>query len=233
MNDWKAVAFERYPSDKDQLATYVELLATLGVERGLIGPREVDRLWNRHILNCASVVDSTESLVRRDVTVIDVGTGAGLPGLVWAIIRPDLRVVLVESMQRRIDFLEIAVADLGLSDRVSTLRGRAEDLAGVVSGDVVTARAVAPMDRLLGWLAPLATPGGEILVLKGQNVINELNEAAPELAAIKAVSVQVHTCGVGWLDEPANVVQIQGFEPNGLDVTSKRGKSRGASNRRR
>lgn len=233
MTDWREVAAERYPDAIGQLDTYVQVLSTLGVERGLIGPREVDRLWERHILNCAAVAEESAGYVPNAAHVVDVGTGAGLPGIVWAIVRPDLRVTLVESMQRRVDVLTIAVDRLGLASQVDVVRGRAEDLVGVVSGDVLTARAVAPMSRLLGWLAPLTVPGGQIVVMKGQKVADELTEAAPELAKIKAGSVQVHVCGEGWLDEPTNVVQIQDFDPTGIAVGTKRGKPRGASNRRR
>lgn len=233
MTDWRAVAGERYSGAITQLDGYVEILSTLGVERGLIGPREVDRLWERHILNCAAVADSSAGFVPQGANVVDVGTGAGLPGLVWAIVRPDLNVVLVESMQRRVDVLNFAVEQLGLGEQVEVVRGRAEDLVGIVAGDVLTARAVAPMDRLLGWLAPLTTPGGRIVVLKGQKAADELSEAAPELDALKAGSVAVHVCGEGWLAEPTNVVQIQDFDPDGLSGGTKRGKSRGAGNRRR
>ena len=227
MSDWRAIAAERYPEAIDQLDTYVELLATLGVERGLIGPREVDRLWERHILNCAAVADDPADYLPHGVTVVDVGTGAGLPGVVWAIVRPDLKVILVESMQRRVDFLALAVERIGLADRVDVVRGRAEDLVGAVSGDVVTARAVAPMGRLIGWLAPLASSGGAIVALKGRNVEQELVEAAPELAEIKAGSVEVHVCGESWLEEPTMVVRIAEFE------SQRGGKPRGASHRRR
>ncbi len=217
----------RYPEVIEQLNAYVELLRTPGVDRGLIGPREADRLWERHILNCAVVTDADVGLVPHDATVVDVGTGAGLPGLVWAIVRPDLRVTLVESMQRRVDFLNLSVDELALRDRVQVVRGRAEDLVGSVSGQVVTARAVAPMGRLVGWLAPLVEPGGELVLLKGRNVAEELEDAAPEMAAIKAGSVQIHICGEDWLEEPTMVVQVAGFD------SGKGGKPRGSRHRRR
>ncbi|MFA7265029.1 MAG: 16S rRNA (guanine(527)-N(7))-methyltransferase RsmG [Candidatus Nanopelagicales bacterium] len=233
MTNWRTAAEEHYPMALPQLDSYVELLSTLGVERGLIGPREADRLWERHILNCAVVADIAGGFIPEEASVVDVGTGAGLPGIVWAIVRPDLHVVLVESMQRRVDVLTIAVEQLELTNRVDVVRGRAEDLVGEVVGDVVTARAVAPLGRLLGWLAPLSVAGGSLVVLKGQRVADELAEAAPELAAIKAGSVEVHICGEDWLDEPTNVVQIQDFDPTGLVVAGKRGKPRGAGNRGR
>jgi 16S rRNA (guanine527-N7)-methyltransferase len=123
---------------------YAELLAGPGVERGLIGPREVSRIWDRHVLNCAVVVDA----VPPAVAVADVGTGAGLPGLVWGIARPDLHVTLIEPLLRRTRFLDETVAELALTN-VSVCRGRAENLAGEIEVDIVTARAVAAMDRLV------------------------------------------------------------------------------------
>ena len=126
-------------------ARYQEILATRGIELGLIGPREKDRLAERHILNCAVVARDGE-LVPRDSSVIDVGSGAGLPGLVWAIQRPDLKVTLVDSLLRRSEFLTETVDELGLNQRVSVIRARAEDLTDVTA-DVVTARAVAPEPR--------------------------------------------------------------------------------------
>jgi 16S rRNA (guanine527-N7)-methyltransferase len=136
---------------------YVELLATAGVERGLIGPREAPRLWDRHILNSLALAQE----VPDGVSVVDLGSGAGLPGLVLAIGRPDLSVTLVEPLQRRTTFLDEVVEDLGL-DRVRVLRGRAESLHGRETFDVVTARALAPLGRLLAWAMPLVGAGGEL-----------------------------------------------------------------------
>ena len=144
---------------------YAELLATDGVVRGLIGPREAPRLWERHLVNCALLAD----LVPRDSTVCDIGSGAGLPGLVLAIARPDLRVTLVEPLLRRTTFLEEVVADLGL-DHVEVVRGRAESLHGRRRFDVVTSRAVAPLGRLLDWSMPLVAPTGALVAMKGSSV---------------------------------------------------------------
>src|SRR5689334_11355452 len=137
---------------------YVDMLATAGVERGLIGPREVPRLWTRHVLNCAVVVPR----IPAGATVADVGSGAGLPGLVWAIARPDLEVTLIEPLLRRTIFLEEAVADLGL-ESVTVIRARAEDVDQTF--DVVTARAVASLEKLGSWCLPLVRPGGVLLAL--------------------------------------------------------------------
>lgn len=224
MTDWQQVAAERYPQAFSGLNQYSLLLSTLGIERGLIGPREVPRLWDRHILNCAVVADSSQGLIPSGASVIDIGTGAGLPGLVWALIRSDITVTLVDSMQRRVEFLELAVNELGLADRVTVVRGRAEDLAGSIYGDVVTARAVAPLPKLLTWLGPFVSDGGSILAFKGQNAAGEISEAAPELRKLGAGSTQVHTCG-DWLDQHTVIVEVK-------DITSLGG-SRRAGHRRR
>jgi 16S rRNA (guanine527-N7)-methyltransferase len=148
---------------------YARRLGTDGVVRGLIGPREADRIWDRHLLNCAAVGD----LVPSGASVTDVGSGAGLPGIVLAVARPDLTVVLVESLARRTDFLTEVVTDLGL-DNVSVVRIRAEDAVGTVrAADVVTARAVAPLDRLATWCLPLTRVGGRLLALKGATAADE------------------------------------------------------------
>src|SRR4051812_18270942 len=148
---------------------YAKLLAGAGVERGLLGPRETPRLWERHLLNCAGLTE----LIEPGQQVLDVGSGAGLPGIVLAIRRPDLQVVLVEPLLRRATFLTEAVEELGLAN-VSVRRARAEDLAGVISAPVVVARAVAPVDRLGAWTLPLLLPGGRLLALKGEAAEGEL-----------------------------------------------------------
>src|SRR5690349_25044649 len=139
-----------YPRAAAPLTAYAELLATEGTLRGLIGPREVPRLWDRHLLNCAVL----ERLVPEGASVADVGTGAGLPGIVLAIVRPDLQVALVEPLLRRTTYLEEIVASLGL-DHVEVVRGKADGLHGRDEFDVVTSRAVAPLGRLLDWSMPL------------------------------------------------------------------------------
>lgn len=148
----------------DRAVHYAGLLATTGVTHGLIGPREVLRLWDRHILNCALV----EEYIPTGSRVIDVGSGAGLPGLALAIARPDLDVLLVEPMLRRTTWLAAAITDLGLSN-ARVHRGRAESLWGVESSPVVTARAVARLDELAAWCLPLVQPGGILLALKGRD----------------------------------------------------------------
>ena len=195
----------RVPRDLEGvLAPYADLLATAGVERGLIGPREVPRLWERHLLNCAAALE----VVPEGATCIDVGSGAGLPGLVWALARPDLRIRCVEPLLRRATFLTEAVEALGLTDRVEVLRDRAEDLVGRTAAPIVTARAVAPLDRLAGWALPLVAPGGALLALKGRSAEEELAAAEGTLAGYPVARAEIVECGVGWLDPPTRVVRI-------------------------
>ncbi len=188
---------------------YAALLASAGVERGLIGPREVPRLWDRHLLNCAVAVP----LVPADADVIDVGSGAGLPGIVWAIARPDLRVTCLEPLQRRATFLEEVVTAIDLGDRVQVVRARAEDIVrgrGPVTSlraRVVTARAVAPLERLAGWTVPLVQPGGELLALKGRSAAEEVHASATVLERLGIARVEVVECGLGVVDPPTTVVR--------------------------
>ena len=178
---------------------YAELLATEGVVRGLIGPREVPRLWDRHILNSAVVLPR----VPLRATVADVGTGAGLPGLVWAIGRPDLKVTLIEPLLRRTRFLDEAVVDLGL-DNVTVLRARAEDVKHTY--DVVTARAVAPLDKLGRWCLPLVRKGGVLLALKGRTAAEEVKASTATLHRLGATTIVVSTYGDE--DNPTTVVEV-------------------------
>ncbi len=165
---------------------YVALLATAGVERGLIGPREAPRLWDRHVLNCLAVA----AAVPTDTRVADLGSGAGLPGLVLAIGRPDLTVTLVEPLERRTTFLAEVVADLGL-ERVRVVRGRAEELHGREVFDVVTARALAPLSRLLGWAMPLVGPRGVLLAMKGKSAADEIRAATEPLRGLRCETPEV------------------------------------------
>lgn len=185
-----------------QVAAFVELLATAGVTRGLLGPREAPRLWSRHILNCAALLE----LIDDDVQLCDVGSGAGLPGIVLAIARPQLSVTLVEPMQRRVTFLEEAVATLALSN-VTVIRARAEELAGRLTTDLVVVRAVAPLSKLLGWTWPLLARGGRLLAMKGASAEAEVLDAGPELARLQARH-RIVACGVGALEPPVTVVEV-------------------------
>jgi 16S rRNA (guanine527-N7)-methyltransferase len=185
-------------------SAYASLLATDGTTRGLIGPRESQRLWERHLLNCAVVTD----LVPEGSSVADVGSGAGLPGLVLAIRRPDLRVTLVEPLLRRTRFLDEAVLRLGLAN-VEVQRGRAEDLAGAATFDAVTSRAVAPLPRLLGWCLPLVRTGGAVLAMKGSSAAEEVREAAPDLARWGSPATDVVELGTTVIDPPTTVVRVR------------------------
>jgi 16S rRNA (guanine527-N7)-methyltransferase len=172
--------------DRLQLAQiYADLLAGDGVTRGLLGPREVDRIWDRHLLNCAAV----ESCVPEQADCLDVGSGAGLPGIPLALARPDVSVRLVEPLLRRVNFLELVVDALGL-DRVSVTRARAEALPAA-SADVVLARAVAPLERLVRWTLPLLTPGGRLVAMKGERAAEELASAEPVLRRLGAAGWEV------------------------------------------
>ena len=198
-----------FASDRLELAQrYAELLATEGVVRGLIGPREAPRLWDRHILNSAVLAEA----IPADTSVCDIGTGAGLPGLVLAIARPDVRMTLVEPLLRRTTFLDEVVAELGL-DHVEVVRGRAEDLHGEQSFDVVTSRAVAPLERLLGWSMPLVAPTGALVAMKGQSIHDEITSAADFLAAWKCGQPEVLVVGEGVVQPPSTVVRVPWADP--------------------
>ena len=187
---------------------YAELLTSAGVERGLLGPREASRVWERHLLNCAVIGE----LLPRAARVVDVGSGAGLPGIPLACARPDLRIDLVEPLARRVTFLEEAVAALALAPRVSVVRGRAEESAvvrRVAPVAWVTARAVAPLDRLAAWCLPLLQPGGRLLALKGRHAAQELNEHREVIGRLGGVDQHVVLCGVDLLASPSTVVVIR------------------------
>ena len=185
---------------------FAELLVTDGVVRGLIGPREAPRIWERHLINCAVLGE----MIQTGASVVDVGSGAGLPGIVLAVARPDLTITLVEPLARRTAFLSEAVTALGLDATVTVVRGRAEDLAGEppFAADVVTARAVAPLDRLAGWCLPLAAIGGRLLALKGSSAADEVAEHRTEIARLGGSDPVVTLCGEGLIDPPTTVVAI-------------------------
>jgi 16S rRNA (guanine527-N7)-methyltransferase len=182
---------------------YVALLSGPGVERGLIGPREAGRLWDRHILNCAAVAE----LIPGRCTLADIGSGAGLPGVVLAILRPEARVTLVEPLLRRSVFLRECVAELALRN-VELRRARAEDLAGELMADVVTARAVAPLGRLAVWACGLVRPGGTVLAMKGERAAEELRDAEPVLRRLGVRDARIVEAGRGRVEPPAVVVRF-------------------------
>lgn len=197
---------------KAELERYQEVLAGPGLDRGLMGPREMPRLWDRHILNCAVVAEPALGLIPQGALVADVGSGAGLPGLVWAITRPDLKMILIEPLLRRATFLTEAVIDLGLTDRVTVLRARAEKVITTPNWtgvDIVTARAVAPMERLLGWTLPLLKPVGDLLAFKGSSAQSEIDAAAQAISEFRITEISVITCGFGVVEPETTVVRAR------------------------
>jgi 16S rRNA (guanine527-N7)-methyltransferase len=183
---------------------YVELLASDGVTRGLIGPRETSRLWDRHLVNCALVAD----LVPERGELVDIGSGAGLPGIVLAMLRPSLHVVLLEPLLRRAVFLQECVSALDLPN-ATVVRARAEEKAAArISADVATARAVAPLDRLVGWAAGLLRPGGQLLAIKGQSAEAELEAAEPVLSRLGVQSAEVLQAGRGRVISATTIVRV-------------------------
>ena len=206
---WPDRAGRVFPSDRLPLAArYADLLATEGVVRGLIGPRETPRLWDRHLLNSAVLADA----IPGSASVCDIGSGAGLPGLVVAIVRPDVQVTLVEPLLRRTTFLEEVVAELGLT-HVEVVRGRAETLHGGRTFGVVTSRAVAPLERLLQWSMPLVAPDGALVAMKGSSVQDEIEAARGTLTSLACAEPEVTALGAPWLDPPTTVVRVAWADP--------------------
>jgi 16S rRNA (guanine527-N7)-methyltransferase len=189
-----------------RVTAYAQMLATDGVVRGLIGPREVPRLWERHLLNCGVIAE----LIGPGLAVVDVGSGAGLPGIVLAMVRPDLRITLVEPLARRIAFLEECRDALKLTT-VTVLRGRAEEpatVSGAGGADVVTARAVAPLERLTRWCLPLVRDGGRVLAVRGESAAAEVAASRRFIEQCGGSAITVRRCGVGVVDPPATVVEV-------------------------
>lgn len=191
--------------DRLELADrYAQHLATTGVEWGLIGPRELPRLWTRHILNCAVAA----SLLHEGDVVGDIGSGAGLPGIPWALARPDASFVLIESMERRVEWLRSVVDDLGLTN-VRIVRARVEDLVDEEIFTVVTARAVKAMTTLIEWAVPILGPEGRILAIKGASVDAELEKATRIIRKRKLSGPTVHSLGGDDLPTPTTVVELR------------------------
>jgi len=198
-----------FPSGRLPLIeAYAASLASDGVVRGLIGPREVPRLWERHLLNCAVLGHA----IPDGVAVCDIGSGAGLPGLVLAIARPDLRITLVEPLLRRTTYLSEVVQELGL-ENVEVLRGRAEELHGGRRFDVVTSRAVAPLERLLRWSMPLVAPQGSLVAMKGSSINDEIETASPVLRKLGCARPEVTSLGEGVVDPQTIVVRVAHADP--------------------
>ena len=190
------------------LATlFVQIPSDTGVSHGLLGPREVPRLWERHVLNCAVIEDAGPQAAR----LVDVGSGAGLPGIALAIARPDLDLHLVEPMQRRTDWLIDTVRHLGL-ENVTVHRGRAEDLVGVVAAPWVTARAVARVAKLARWCVPLLEGRGTLIAMKGRSAQEELDADRRDPTKLGLVGEAVTMHGSAVLEEPTITLDLT-FEP--------------------
>jgi len=185
-----------------EVLRYAEILATWGIERGLVGPKEGDRIWDRHIANCIPIT----ILLSKGASLIDIGSGAGLPGIVIALARPDLKVTLLEPLQRRIDFLEEVVGELGID--VSVKRGRAETFKG--GFNYVTARAVAPLPKLATVSWHLVMGGGSLLAMKGDGAAAELEAARVEAPKIfkKVATAEIHEINLGELPL-ARVIELK------------------------
>ncbi|MDO5726519.1 MAG: 16S rRNA (guanine(527)-N(7))-methyltransferase RsmG [Bowdeniella nasicola] len=193
---------ETFPHGWRKLDLYAGLLADEGEKRGLIGPRELPRLWSRHILNCTAI----NNFIPTDVRVADVGSGAGLPGIVLAVTRPDLRITLIEPMERRIEWLAEIVEILDLP-HVDIVRARAEEIHGHNTFDIVTARAVAALDKLMRLTMPLINGGGALIALKGERAQQEVDTSVKVQRKFRVKSCEVHTVPALIADEqPTRVV---------------------------
>ncbi|GAB7192168.1 16S rRNA (guanine(527)-N(7))-methyltransferase RsmG [Kineococcus sp. NUM-3379] len=221
-----AVAADIFGSATAQATHYAAILADAGVERGLIGPREVPRLWDRHLLNCAGL----RHAIADGATVLDIGSGAGLPGIPLCLARPDLSITLVEPLERRYHFLREVVAALDLAGRCHVVRARAEEIRGEFSADAVTARAVAPLEKLAAWALPLTRPGGAVLAIKGRSAADEVDEAWPALRRWGVPEMpQVLTCDTGVEEAPLTIVSIaRGTGPLRRPGPGRRGATAGA-----
>lgn len=202
----EAAAAALFGDRVDSARRYADLLADTGVTHGLIGPREADRVWSRHILNCAVLAELIEPHAR----VLDIGSGAGLPGIPLALARPDLEIVLLEPLARRVEWLRRTLDELGLAAVV--VRGRAEELAirrTWAGSDVVTARAVAPLARLAGWSLPLLRPGGRLLAVKGASAAEEVSRDHVAVRGFGGSTPRVVQCGGTHVDPPTTVIEVE------------------------
>jgi 16S rRNA (guanine527-N7)-methyltransferase len=198
-----------FGSALDRAERYAQILAGAGVERGLLGPREIDRLWDRHILNSVAIAE----LLDPGEQIADIGSGAGLPGIPLALARPDLRLTLIEPLLRRSEFLREVVEDLGIE--ITIVRGRAEDRSvrkQVGEMDAVVSRAVATLDKLTKWSVPLLRPDGRMVAIKGERADEEIREHRRVMASLGAVDVRVMRCGADYLEPPATAV-VASLEP--------------------
>ncbi|WP_261624911.1 16S rRNA (guanine(527)-N(7))-methyltransferase RsmG [Nesterenkonia marinintestina] len=183
---------------------YVEHLCSTGLEHGLLGPREIPRMWSRHVLNCAVLGAELPS----GGTVADVGSGAGLPGIALALVRDDVDFQLIEPMERRVQWMDTVIRDLGLSN-VELIRARAEEVSDEVMADVVTARAVSALKKLLPLTVPLLDDDGELMLIKGRSAADEIEAAGKALSRHRMRRPEIMLLGEDLLDEPTTVVRIR------------------------
>mgnify|MGYP001168235383 FL=1 len=192
------------------LTEYADILVGPGIKRGLLGPREADKVWDRHIINCAVVAEPDLEVIGTGARIADIGSGAGLPGLVWALARPDVSVVLIESLLRRVTFLTECIAALELTDRVQVVRARAKETArSPGSFDIVTARAVAPLGNVARWAAPLLLPDGTLVAIKGESAQEEVTRDRQILEELGLTEPVVTQMGQGVVDPPTTVVMAR------------------------
>ena len=185
-----------FKGQEDQIQRYAQLLTGAGIERGLIGPKEGDRIWERHIANCIPIT----TIIPQGVRVVDIGSGAGLPGVVIALARPDLKVTLVEPLQRRVDFLNEVVAELALD--IEVIRGRAERVKKQF--EVVTARAVAPLEKLMEISWHMIPKTGSLMAMKGESAADEIQATTLK----KGATAQLHEISLPNLPI-ARVIQVK------------------------
>jgi len=201
---WIVDAVEVLFGEQTDLAErFVEHLVTTGIEWGLLGPREITKMWDRHVLNCAVV----HELIPKGALVADVGSGAGLPGIALAIARPDVQFILIEPLERRVDWLDMVIDDLEL-ENVDVLRARSEQVVETVDVDIVTARAVSAMKSLIPMTVPLLHGSGELLAIKGQSAANELEKADKVLRKFQTQHSEVVTVGDELLEVPTTVARL-------------------------
>jgi len=187
---------EYFSERQSETERYAELLATWGIERGLIGPREADRIWERHIANCLPIT----TLIPEGSTVADIGSGAGLPGIVIALARPDLRVTLVEPLQRRVDFLLEVIQELDIP--ITVIRGKAQSVKSAFS--IVTARALKPLPVLLPMVWPLIASKGALLAIKGESAQAEIDETVAKAKS----TTKLHILAIGEI-ERAHIIEVR------------------------
>lgn len=204
--DWLLAAQALFGEQLALARRFADLLVTTGSQRGLLGPREGPRIWERHLLNSAVLAE----VLLLNERVADVGSGAGLPGIPLALARPDLHLTLVEPMERRCVFLREVVAELALGQRVVVVRGRAPECAQqVVPVTTVVARAVAPLNRLVSWTMPLCVPGGRLLALRGRTAEHEIETMSADIRRAGGDRPSLIVLGRDLLPDPVTVVEVQ------------------------